>query len=122
LDCERVTAAREIFVRLSASIIVFRTIIVAVLDGDDNPSRVLASGTIGPDGVFRFRYTGHTGEYSFRGDYSGTLNAARGTLAGTEVFTGDGGTRTCKGMVFQAELPKGERESGAVFVLPTPNQ
>jgi hypothetical protein len=69
-----------------------------------------AAGTIDPDGAFRFGVSTYTEKFSFRGEYSGTLNDTGGTLAGTQVLsrqtTGDGRTRTCKGTFLKVELPR----------------
>jgi hypothetical protein len=74
------------------------------------PFPVPGSGTVDPDGVFRFGYMLYASDYSLRADHSGTLNDNGGTLTGTQVLTrqitGDGGTRTCKGTFLKVELPR----------------
>jgi hypothetical protein len=80
------------------------------IDGRQEVSFAVGTGTVDPDGGFRLRYILYTRDYSLRGDYSGTLHGGGGTLTGTQVFTreitGDGATRTCKGTFLQVELPK----------------
>jgi hypothetical protein len=114
LECEQLTAGIGVF-RTPLSIIVRNGRVMALvpafdIDGKHELSPAMTAGTIDLDGVFRVGYTLYTRDASIGGDYSVTLNAAGGTLTGTQVLTreitGDGGTRTCKGTVVQVELPR----------------
>jgi hypothetical protein len=108
------TAGVGVFhVPVSISVDSFRgtATVLAIFDGDDLNDRLpeFAGGTVDPDGAFRLLYINY-GDYTIRGDFSGTLGATSGTLSGTRVLTrettGDGETHTCKGTVLRVELPK----------------
>jgi hypothetical protein len=104
LECERITAGVGNF-RVPLSIIVRDGIVVAAFEVEEHSSPMQATGTVDPDGAFRFGFIAYTRDYSFRGDYSGTLSATGGRLTGTQVLA-HGAIRACKGTVFQVELPK----------------
>jgi hypothetical protein len=105
LECEQ--GGLEVF--RSPLTIAIRNGSVTASDGREEVG-VPGSGTIDPDGVFRFGYTFYTRDNSLRADYSGTLNDTGGTLTGTQVLirqiTGDDGTRNCKGTFLKVELPR----------------
>jgi hypothetical protein len=83
---------------------------VTASDGREELGPIPGSGTVDPDGVFRFGYILYARDYSLRADYSGTLNDTGGTLTGTQVLTreitGDVVTRTCEGTFLKVELPR----------------
>src|SRR5262245_48258898 len=73
-------------------------------------SPAMAGGSVDPAGVLRFGYTISSPKSELRAHYTVTLSGVGGTLTGTQVLTratgGDSITRTCKGTVFEVELPK----------------
>ena len=73
-------------------------------------SPAIAGGSVDLAGVLHFGYTISSPKGELRANYTVTLSAVGGTLTGTQVLTratgGDSVTRTCKGTVFEVELPK----------------
>ena len=56
------------------------------IDGKVELSSVAATGTVDTGGTLRLAHTVSTREAMFQGEYTGTLNQARGTLTGTQVW------------------------------------
>jgi hypothetical protein len=77
------------------------------VDGAQEVSGAVATGTVDADGVLHLAYTVLTRDAIIRGDYIGTLEAGGGTLNGTQVWTpatAGGVTRTCKGTLRSGSL------------------
>ena len=113
LECEQ-TPAGIGSLRTPLAIIVHNGTIVASapifdIDGRQEISAAVATGTVDADGVLHLAHTVSTRDATFHGDYTGTLNATGGTLTGTQVWTraaGGGATRTCKGNVLKVGPPR----------------
>jgi hypothetical protein len=74
------------------------------VDGRQEISAAVATGTVDANGVVHLAHTAFTRDASFHGDYTGVLSATGATLTGTQVWTrtgGGGATRTCKGSVYR---------------------
>jgi hypothetical protein len=106
MDCEQVPSDNRIF-RTSLAIIVkdgkvHASMTMFDVDGKEEFLPEMAAGTVDADGALRFSDRTFTHRGNLQADYTGALNAAGGTLTGTQVWartTGETVTRTCKGTV-----------------------
>jgi hypothetical protein len=76
------------------------------LDGRTEISGLFATGTVQAGGVFRLAVIVHMPDHVFVVDFSGTLGADGGTLAGVQVFSlpaAGKASRTCEGTFIRVE-------------------
>jgi hypothetical protein len=106
LECEPLPPGRGTL-RTTLTITVRDRNVTAVLsifdvDGLHEVPLAMAGGTVDAAGVLHLGHTVYTSDAEFRGNYTATLSATGGTLAGTQVWTRTSGgevTRTCTGNV-----------------------
>jgi hypothetical protein len=104
--CEHLSGTTGIL-RAPLDIVVSGTSVVAARplfnrDGSRVVGSEIATGTVNSDGTLRLTSSWAAAGASFKGTYSGTLNATGGTMTGTESWTrspANGGSvsRTCYG-------------------------
>jgi hypothetical protein len=86
-------------------------------DGTRVVGSEIATGTVNSDGTLHLSSSWTTARASFKGTYSGTLNAKGGTFAGTEEWTrspnyGGNASRTCYGGYVRAPTPGAQSRDG----------
>jgi hypothetical protein len=114
LECQPILAGSGIFrMPLTISVRTNRALAMVFdvfdIDGKPDTSFAAAGGPVDENGAFHIAGTLFKGDSELRADYNGTLNAAGGTLTGTQIWTRPSGgrvERTCAGVVSEVQTPR----------------